>query len=97
MNRFEFDMFYHPKQYVQILHILHIHLTLLNQRCSLNAQKNSNKFGFSLDLINFLTLRNENLFSFPSLNRNFALSLQRLNARRYGNNNVKVETGKQVE
>ena len=24
---------------------------------------------------NFLTLRNENLFSFPSLNRNFALSL----------------------
>jgi len=34
-------------------------------------------FGFSLGLINFLTLRNENLFSFPSLNRNFALSLHR--------------------
>ena len=31
------------------------------------------KFCFSLDLINFLTLRNENKFSFPSLNRNFAL------------------------
>ena len=34
-------------------------------------------FVFSFDLINFLTLRNENLFSFLSLNRNFALSLQR--------------------
>ena len=36
------------------------------------------KFGFSFGLINFLTLRNENLFSFPSLNRNFALSLQNI-------------------
>ena len=39
------------------------------------------KFVFSFDLINFLTLRNENLFSFPSLNRNFALSFRL--ARRY--------------
>ena len=30
-------------------------------------------FCISLNLVNFLTLRNENLFSFPSLNRNFAL------------------------
>ena len=35
-----------------------------------------NLYGFSFDLINFLTLRNKNIFSFPSLNRNFALSLQ---------------------
>jgi len=35
------------------------------------------KFGFLFDLINFLTLRNEKIFSFPLLNRNFALSLQR--------------------
>ena len=40
------------------------------------SRKNPNKFGFSLNLINFLTFRNENIFSFPSLNRNFALSLQ---------------------
>ena len=30
--------------------------------------------GFSPTLIHFLSLRNENIFSFPSLNRNFALS-----------------------
>ena len=39
------------------------------------ARKNSNIFGFSFGLVNFLTLRNENIFSFPSLNRNFALTL----------------------
>ena len=38
--------------------------------------KKLGNFGFSFNLVNFLTLRNENIFSFPSLNRNFALSLQ---------------------
>jgi phosphoribosylamine--glycine ligase len=33
-------------------------------------------FGFSFGLINFLLLRNENLYSFLSLNRKFALPLQ---------------------
>jgi hypothetical protein len=33
-------------------------------------------FGISLDLDNFLTLKNANIFVFSSLNRNFALSLQ---------------------
>ena len=33
-------------------------------------------FVISLDLDKFLTLKNENKFSFCSLNRNFALSLQ---------------------
>lgn len=32
-------------------------------------------WGFSLDLDKFLTLKNENTFSFSSLNRNFALPL----------------------
>ena len=41
------------------------------------AEKNPFFLCISLNLVNFLTLRNENLFSFPSLNRNFALSLQR--------------------
>jgi hypothetical protein len=35
-------------------------------------------FCISLNFVNFLTLRNENLFSFPSLNRNFALPLQEI-------------------
>ena len=38
--------------------------------------KNRIRSCISLNLINFLTLRNKNIFSFPSLNRNFALSLQ---------------------
>jgi len=33
-------------------------------------------FCISLDLDNFLTLKNANIFVFSSLNRNFALSLQ---------------------
>ena len=38
---------------------------------------------FSRDLDKFLTLNNANLFAFSSLNRNFALSLQREYVRRY--------------
>ena len=40
-----------------------------------NCGKTQIKFGFLLDLDNFLTLKNANLFVFSSLNRNFALSL----------------------
>ena len=46
-----------------------------------DPKKNEFSFGISLDLINFLTLRNENLFSFPSLNRKFALPLQGMNEK----------------
>ena len=38
-------------------------------------QKYPNLFGILFDLDNFLTLKNENKFSFSSLNRNFALPL----------------------
>ena len=38
------------------------------------------KFGFSLDLGKFLALKNENLFAFSLLNRNFALYLQTVTA-----------------
>ena len=41
-----------------------------------NTKKNEFSFGISLDLDNFLTLKNANFFVFSSLNRNFALSLQ---------------------
>ena len=33
-------------------------------------------FGFSFDLDKFFTFKNDNIFSFCSLNQNFALSLQ---------------------
>ena len=41
-----------------------------------NTKKKTFFFGISLNLDKFLTLKNENLFSFCSLNRNFTLSLQ---------------------
>ena len=41
----------------------------------LHLEINQIKFGYLLDLDNFLTLKNANLFEFFSLNRNFALSL----------------------
>ena len=44
--------------------------------CTSEMKINPNLFCVSLSLINFLTLSNENIFSFPSLNRNFALPLQ---------------------
>ena len=44
-------------------------------RCSIGSEIFKNKFGFSLDLDNFLTLKNANIFVFSSLNRNFTLSL----------------------
>ena len=42
-----------------------------------HEKKNLDLFGFLFDLDKFLTLKNENKFSFSSLIRNFALSLQR--------------------
>ena len=39
------------------------------------SRKYPNKFGISLNLNNFLTLKKANIFAFFSLNRNFALSL----------------------
>ena len=52
-------------------------LTLFKVEDRLHLGKTQKKFGFSLDLDNFLTLKNANLFEFSSLNRNFALSLHR--------------------
>ena len=52
-------------------------LTLFEVEDRLHLGKTQIKFGFSLDLDNFLTLKNANLFVFSSLNRNFALSLHR--------------------
>jgi hypothetical protein len=52
-------------------------LTLFDVEDRLHLGKTQKKFGFSLDLDNFLTLKNANLFEFSSLNRNFALSLHR--------------------
>ena len=46
------------------------------ERVSKKTRNLLQKFGFSLELDKFLTLKNDNIFSFCSLNRNFALSLQ---------------------
>jgi len=46
------------------------------KRPPLNFKIYLNLFCISLDLDNFLTLKNANIFVFFSLNRNFALSLQ---------------------
>jgi len=51
-------------------------LTFFEVEDRLHLGKTQIKFGFSLDLDNFLTLKNANLFKFSSPNRNFALSLQ---------------------
>lgn len=42
-------------------------------------------FGFSFDLDKFFTFKNDNIFSFCSLNQNFALSLQTNNINRVEN------------
>jgi len=55
-----------------------IYFSNIVAKIQISEQNTKGKLVFiciSLNLINFLTLRNENLFSFPLLNRNFALSL----------------------
>ena len=62
--------------------------------CTSKIKINTNLFGILLGLDKFLTLKNENTFSFSLLNRNFALTLKRYSAlyhALYGMNIPRVE------
>lgn len=49
--------------------------------CTSKIKINTNLFGILLGLDKFLTIKNENTFSFSLLNRNFALTLKRKTER----------------
>ena len=53
-----------------------VSLNLDKVEIRLHLGKTQIKFGFSLNLDKFLTLKNENIFPFSLLNRNFALILR---------------------
>ncbi|MBR4364956.1 MAG: hypothetical protein IKP33_08500, partial [Prevotella sp.] len=64
-----------PEKSFFSLHFPHLFVPLNKVGCTSAIKINANLFCISLGLNKFFSLKKENLFSFSSLNQNFALPL----------------------